>query len=124
MPAPEGQPCGRKRTVTHEIYHNLPDKWETKFPPKEKCVCTVVKTANSSGILTLDILHRVFLPYINIVDGKADYTSIILIDDFCGHSNKRVKERLLPMKDVLNWEIMAGGIVPKSQSLDVLINKV
>ena len=124
VPSPEGKPCGRKGTVTHSIYHNLPDKWGNKFPPKEKCVCTVAKTANSSGLLTLDILDKVFLPYLGIVEGKADYKSTILVDDFRGHHDKRVKERTLPMKDVLNWEIMAGGITPKAQPLDVLVNKV
>jgi len=123
-PAPEGKPCGRKGTVTYEILHDVPDKWGNKFPPTDKCIITVTRTANSSGLLTLDILDRVFLPYLGIVDGKADYTSTILVDDFRGHSDKRVKERTEPMSDVLNWEIMAGGITPKAQPLDVLINKV
>lgn len=46
------------------------------------------------------------------------------MDDFKGHSAEIVKEKTLAMKEHFKWEIMAGGITPKAQPLDVLINKV
>ena len=103
----------------------MPDKWGNHFPPKEDCVIVVSKTANSSGLLTLDITDKVFLPFLDIKQGETpDHQSTVLVDDFRGHSAEEVKERTLTMTDFLRWEIMAGGITPKAQPLDVLINKV
>jgi len=65
------------------------------------------------------------LPYLGITeDGTCDHQSAILLDDFRGNSDKRVKEKTCAMKNFLAWLIMAGGITPKAQPLDVLINKV
>ena len=123
-PAPPGKSHGHKNTVTYEIFHNIADQWGNKYPMKADCVCTVSETANSNGLLTLDVLNQVFSPYLGIKDGKADHCSLILVDDFRGHSDKRVKACTQAMGNILKWEIMAGGITPKAQPLDVVINKV
>lgn len=66
-----------------------------------------------------------FLPALGINDdGTADHVSVMLLDDFSGHKSEEVKEKTVPMNDVLKWEIMAGGITPLAHPLDVLINKV
>ena len=82
------------------------------------------KEYSSSGLHTTDVLQRVFLPHLGIVDGKADHFSVVLVDDFCGHSDMQAEEVTVSMSDVLKWEIMASGITPKAQPLNVLVNKV
>ena len=123
--APTGKKHGNKNSVTYEIYHNLPDQWGNHYPSREKCEIVVSKTANSNQQLTLDIVEKVFWPELGInEDGQADHVSVMLMDDFKGHSAEIVKEKTLAVKDHFKWEIMAGGITPKAQPLDVLINKV
>ena len=46
------------------------------------------------------------------------------MDDFRGHSDRKVKERTLQLKGTFKWEIIAGGITPKAQPLDVMIKKI
>ena len=124
-PAPAGKRHGNKNSVTYEIYHDLPDKWGNRYPPKDECILAVSKTANSNEELTLDIVEKVFFPELDIDEnGQANHVSVMLMDDFKGHSSKMVKERTLAIQDHFKWEIMAGGITPKAQPLDVLINKV
>ena len=80
----------------------MPDRWGNHFPPKEDCVIVVSKTANSSDLLTLDITDKVFLPFLGIQQGETpDHQSLVLLDDFKGHSSQEVKERTLTMTDFL-----------------------
>jgi len=59
-PAPCGQKCGRKKTVTYDIYHNVPDWWGNHFPSNDEMYITVYPTANSNGDLTIDYVRNVF----------------------------------------------------------------
>ena len=61
-PAPNGNPCGRKGTVTYEIHHNIKDKWVNEYPSTEECYITVSPTANSIGDHTLEDIKKVFFP--------------------------------------------------------------
>ena len=122
-PAPPGKPCGRRGTVTHAIHWNEADRWGNKFPDPEKCYITVSPTANSSGDLTLDYLDKVYFPEIGAVDGELQEPCGLVLDAFRGHFDKKVKAVTEPMK-LLSWLLMDGGITPKAQPLDVLINKV
>ena len=122
-PAPAGRECGHKRTVTYEIHHNVPDEWDNQYPDKSLCYVTVSKTANSSGELTLDYLKKVYFPAVGAIDGVLSEPSGLLLDAFRGHYEKSVKDYTEPM-EMLDWLLMDGGITPKAQPLDVLINKV
>ena len=46
-----------------------------------------------------------------------------MLDSFRGHTDQKVKAVTLPMEE-LHWLVMDGGITPKAQPLDVLINKI
>jgi len=81
-PAPAGKPCGRKNTITHEIYHKLKDKWGNAFPDRDKCYITCTKTANSSGEKTLDFLHEVYFPAVGAEDGTLVESCGLLLDAF------------------------------------------
>ena len=122
-PAPAGKPCGRKNTITHEIYHKLKDKWGNAFPHRDKCYITCTKTANSSGEKTLDFLHEVYFPAVGAEDGTLVESCGLLLDAFRGHFASNVKE-VTEKLDNLTWLMMDGGITPKAQPLDVLINKI
>ena len=107
--APPGKPCGRKGTVTHEIHHDLPDRWGNKYPPKDKCVITVSATANSSGELTCEIMDKVFFPAMGINDGECDHLNVMLVDDFRGHSDHKVKSKMKAISNIFKLDIMSGG---------------
>ena len=127
-----GQVCGGKNTITYEIHHNVPDKWGNHYPPKEKCYITVSKTANSSGELTLEYLDNVFLPAVGAdavpklthpSQVKLKKPAGLVLDAFRGHFDQKVKVVTEP-NELLDWLLMDGGITPKGQPLDVLLNKV
>ena len=122
-PCPVGKNHGGKNTVSYEIYHRLPDRWGNHYPPAEECYVTCATTANSSGIKTLEYIEKVFKPAVGAIDGTFPRPVALLVDDFRGHSHEKVKEVTgdLPL---LDWHIMPGGITPKAQPLDVLVNKV
>ena len=122
-PAPPGKPCDRKGTVTYAIHHMLEDLWHNTFPDPEDCYITVSATANSSGDLTLDYLNEVYFPEVGAVDGELQHPCGLVLDAFRGHFDQKVKAVTDPM-DLLDWLLLDGGITPKAQPLDVLINKV
>jgi len=122
-PKKPGAQCGRKGTVTYEIFNKLKDKWNNSYPDRSKCYITVSRTANSSGDLTLEYLDEVFLPEVGVVDGCLPEPSSLVLDAFRGHSDKKVKAVTEPMEN-LDWHMMDGGITPKAQPLDVMVNKI
>lgn len=118
-----------RNTVLYEITHrdspDAEDKAGNKHPPKEKVAMAVSETANSSGELTVHILNEVILPGIGVVDddGNAnDNAGTILVDDFRGHGRDVVRERVAEIPR-LSFNVMAGGITPVAQPLDILVNK-
>ena len=114
----------RRNTVAHEIQHRLPDTEGNHYPPENECFLHCTPTANSNGEATLLYYNEVFLREVDAEeDGTLKRPACLLLDDFRGHSDKRVKEVTKNVVD-LHWEIMAGGITPKAQPLDVLVNKV
>ena len=121
--APPGKAHGRKGTVIYEICHDLPDKWGNHYPPKEKCYITVTPTANSNGDLTNDFVNKVFFPAVGAVDGELQRPAVALCDAFSGHYDKKVKSQN-KLHPLFTWLMMHGGITPKLQPLDVLVNKV
>lgn len=123
-PAPKGKTCGGSNTITYAIEHNLPDQWGNHFPSPDDVYITVTKTANSSGTKTIDYLDKVFFPAMGAEDRELKEPAGLLLDAFRGHFAEEVKEVTEPMKDMLSWLLMDGGITPKAQPLDVLINKV
>ena len=123
-PAPQGKPCGRKGTVTYAIYHKEKDLWGNEFPDTDDCYIIVSPTANSSGDLTIDYLNKVYFPEVGgVVAGDLKEPCGLLLDAFRGHHDQKVKDVTEPMEN-LDWLLMDGGITPKAQPLDVLINKI
>ena len=118
-----GADCGRKGSVTFEIFHNEADQWGNFYPNPEGVYITVSPTANSSGELTLEYLDEVYFPEVGAVEGELTDRSGLLLDAFRGHYAQEVKDVTEPNK-LLDWLMMDGGITPKAQPLDVLINKI
>jgi hypothetical protein len=122
--APQKDTAPRRNTVAYEIQHRLADAEGNEYPPEDKCVLHCTPTANSNGEVTLLHYKKVFLPEVGAEDdGRLKRPAGLLLDDFRGHSDKKVKE-VTENVDDLHWLIMAGGITPKAQPLDVLVNKV
>ena len=118
-----------RNTINYEITHrdspDAADKAGNKHPPKDKVAMVVSETANSSGELTVMILEEVILPGIGVVDDDGNASGnagTILVDDFRGHGRDVVRERVASIPR-LRFEIMAGGITPVAQPLDILVNK-
>ena len=85
----------------------------------------ISETANSSGELTVQILNEVILPGIGVVDEDGNdngNAGAIVVDDFRGHGRDVVKARVAELPR-LSFNIMAGGITPVAQALDILVNK-
>ena len=118
-----GADCGRKGSVTFEIFHNEADQWGNFYPNPEGVYITVSPIANSSGELTLEYLDEVYFPEVGAVEGELTDRSGLLLDAFRGHYAQEVKDVTEPNK-LLDWLMMDGGITPKAQPLDVLINKI
>ena len=119
-----GKKNGNKASVTYEIYHNLKDKWGNSYPKKNLVYITVSLTASSSALLTLEYLDEVYFPEVGLdADGELLNNSGLVLDAFRGHYVKEVKAVTEPMEK-LDWLLMDGGITPKAQPLDVLINKL
>lgn len=124
----------KTNTVAYELKNRLPDNAGNTYPPSDKVYLTCNKTANSNGAFTIEILREVIFPALGVFDGER---AGMLVDDFKGHSKKEVKEyvksfrggnELLDeeedMYDLIDFLIMAGGITPKSQPIDVIIGKI
>ena len=56
------------------------------------------------------------------MNGKLVDESGLVLDAFAGNFDNKVKAVTEP-NDKLSWLMMDGGITPKAQPLDVLINK-
>ena len=107
----------------YEIHHNLKDKWVNEYPSTEECYITVSSTANSSDDHTLEYLKKVFSPEVDVEDGTLKEPVGLVLDAFRGHFDKKIKAHNAN-HPLLKWLMMDGDITPKSQPLDVLINKV
>ena len=82
------------------------------------------ESANSSWYHMLGILDCVVLPCIGVVDGKANVnTGFIIVDKLKSHTRNIVKDRIAQLENVY-FCIMAEGVTPKDQPLDVLVNRV
>jgi hypothetical protein len=123
QPAPAGKRHGRSNSVTYEIYHNLPDRWGNKYPDKSKCWITVATKASANTTTTIDYLDNVYLPEVGALERDPTLPCALLLDAYKSHYAAEVKAITEPM-ELLNWLLMDGGITPKAQPLDVLINKV
>ena len=73
--------------------------------------------------MTVDYLKNVFFPEVGAVEGELDEEAGLLCDCFSGHFAWPVKE-FTAKHESLKWLMMDGGITPKSQPLDVLVNKI
>ena len=119
-----GKKHGNKASVTYEIYHNLKDKWGNSYPKKNLVYITVLLTASSSALITLEYLDEVYFPEVGLdADGELLNNSGLVLYAFRGHYVKEVKAVTEPMEK-LDWLLMDGGITPNAQPLDLLINKV
>lgn len=129
MPA-SGRP--RRNSVLYELTERLPDNFGNDYPPESKVVLTCSPTANSNQELTVVILQKVIFPNIGILEGKRGG---VLVDDFKGHSTDLVKgytTSFMSSNDadvgeqypLCAFEIMAGGITPKSQPIDAITGKI
>ena len=56
-------------------------------------------------------------------DGTLKEPVGLVIDAFQGHFDKKVKAHNVN-HPLIKWLVMDGGITPKAQPLDVLINKI
>ena len=82
---------------------------------------TVSPTANYSGDHTLDYLKELFFPEVGVEDGTLEEPVWLVLDAFWVHFDKKVKARNAN-HPLLKWIMMDGGITPKAQPLDILIN--
>ena len=89
----------------------------------EECYITISPTANSSGDHTLEYLKEVFLPEVGVEDGTLKEPVVLVLDAFRDNFDKKVKAHNANHQ-LLKWLTMDGGITPKAQPLDILINKV
>ena len=80
-------------------------------------------TANSSGDHTLEYLKKVFYPEVGVEDGTMKEPVGLVLDSFWGHFDKKVKAQNAN-HPLLKWLMVDGGITPKAQPTDVIINKV
>ena len=99
------------------------DKCGNSYPDRSKLYITTSKSGSLSGKLTLDYLEKVFFPEVGDVNGNLVDESGLVLDDFAGHFDNKVKAVTEP-NNKISWIMMDGGITPKAQPLDVLINKV
>ena len=130
---PNGVREFQSNTVSYELKHRLPDSSGNEYPPEEKVYLTCNDTVNSNGEFTKMILEQVIFPELSVFEGKR---SAILVDDFRGHSHSVVKEYVKQFKsgdehdddearyDIVDFHIMAGGITPKAQPIDMILGKV
>ena len=88
----------------------------------EECYITLSLTANYSGDHTLEYLKEVFFPEVGVEDGTLKEPVGLVLDAFRGQFDKKVKAHNAN-HPLLKWLIMDGGITPKSQPLDIIINK-
>ena len=89
----------------------------------------VSKTANSSSELTIEVLDNVIFPEIGIHNNERGG---VLVDDFKGRSTDDAKKYVRSFKsngyvdysyELCSFLIIAGGITPKSQPIDVFSAK-
>lgn len=120
---PPDKVCGNRGTITYEIYHNLPDRWGNRYPPRDQVFLTTAPKASSNAELTIEYMKEVLFPWVGAVDGQLQRVTGLLCDAFSGHFAQEVKDHNA-QHDLLNWLMMDGGITPKAQPLDVLINKI
>ena len=92
------------------------------YPDRSKIYITTSKSGSSSGDLTLDYLEKVFFPEVGAVNGNLVDESGLVLDAFARHFDNKVKAVTEP-NNKLSWVMMDGGITPKAQPLDVLVNK-
>eukprot|EP00957_Ditylum_brightwellii_P194653 14827556-Ditylum_brightwellii.AAC.1 len=83
---------------------------------------TVSETANSNWKLTVEVVDRVIAP--DIAAASESIQSYILCDDFKGHNKHEIKMHRKEKYSTTNMIVMTGGITPKGQPLDKLINKI
>ena len=69
------------------------------------------------------LLENVFFPEVEAADGELQDPAGILCDAFSGHFAQEVKD-FTSHHDMLKWLMIDGGITPKSQPLELLVNKV
>ena len=123
----------RSNTVAYELRNRLLDNEGNTYPSEEEVFLTCNDTANSSAVFTQLILEHVLFPELSVMQGKR---SGLLVDDFKGHSHRLVKEYVRRFKsgddddeednryDIVDFHIMAGGIRPKVQPIDMILGKV
>lgn len=122
-----------RRTVSYELKNRKPDAAGNSYPAEDKVFLTCNTTATSNGDFTKLILKEVIFPELGVFEGKR---SGVLVDDFKGHSNKVVKDYVLEFKSgdddddeedryqLVDFNIMAGGITPVCQPIDMIVGKV
>ena len=93
---------------------------QNEYPPRSKLEMFMAKSGNSNFLLTLSVLQNVIDP---AIANDESNEAVLLWDDFKGHSKKEVKDYCLENKRRA-VEIMAGGITPVAQPLDMTINKI
>ena len=71
----------------------------------------------------LSISRSSFFPEVGVEDGTQKDPVGLVLDAFQGNFYKKVKAHNAN-HPLLKWLMMDGGITPKAQPLDVLINKV
>ncbi len=83
----------------------------------------VSPSASSSGPLTLDLLNQICFPEVGDENGKLTQSCGLLLGVFSGHHDQMFKD-FTALHYLLKWLIMDGGLTPKCQPLDAMINKI
>ena len=131
--APDGRREFNSNTVSYELKNRIPDNEGNSYPPPDKVYLTCNDTANSNFNFTKEILENIIFKELGVFDGNR---ATILVDDFKGHSHSDVKDYVTSFKsgtnndhaedryNLVDFLIMAGGITPKGQPIDMIIGKI
>ena len=91
-----------------------------------------MRTENSSGDHTIEVLKNAIVPGIGVIHGTR---GVVLVDDFKSHSKENVKAYTKSLKSGTNaspnsaryllweWCIMAGGITSIHQKMDKFLGE-
>ena len=109
----------RKGTIWYEIVNNIPDATGNRYPPRSKCVIITQPKSNSNELCTTHYLKTIWK---NRSSAGRQPKSMLVWDSFSAHGTDSVKGYLSDLNTISH--VIDGGLTPKMQPLDKVVNKV